>query len=102
MAQLPIGEGVDANGFDAERKLVFSSQGDGTLSIIQAAAADSFKLQQTVATARGARTMALNPVEHQVYLVTAEFDEQPPAAGQTRPRRVMKPGSFTLLVVGEK
>lgn len=102
VAQLPIGEGVDANGFDAQRKLVFSSQGDGTLSIIQAAAADSFKLQQTVATARGARTMAVNTVEHQVYLVTAEFDEQPPAAGQTRPRRTMKPGSFTLLVVGEK
>ena len=102
LAQLPIGEGVDANAFDAQRKLVFSSQGDGTLSIIQAAAADSFKVQQTVATARGARTMALNTVDHQVYLVTAEFDEQPPAAGQARPRRTMKPGSFTLLVVGEK
>lgn len=46
--------------------------------------------------------MALNTVDHQVYLVTAEFDEQPPAAGQGRPRRTMKPGSFTLLVVGEK
>lgn len=102
VAQLPIGEGVDANAHDAQRKLVFSSQGDGTLSIIQAVADDSFKLQQTVATARGARTMALNAVDHQVYLVTAEFDEQPPAAGQTRPRRSMKPGSFTLLVVGEK
>lgn len=102
VAQLPIGEGVDANGFDAQRGLVFSSQGDGTLSVIQAAPGDSYKLRQTVATARGARTMALNAAEHQVYLVTAEFDEQPPAAGQTRPRRTMKPGSFTLLVVGEK
>ena len=102
VAQLPIGDGVDANGFDTERGLVFSSQGDGTLSVIQAAAADSFKPRQTVATARGARTMALNAVDHEVYLVTAEFDEQPAAAGQTRPSRTMKPGSFTLLVVGEK
>ncbi len=102
VAQLPIGEGVDANGFDAQRQLVFSSQGDGTLSVIHAAGADSFKVQQTVATARGARTMAINAADHQVYLVTAEFDEQPPVQGQTRPRRTMKPGSFTLLVVGEK
>jgi DNA-binding beta-propeller fold protein YncE len=102
VAQLPIGEGVDANAFDAQRQLVFSSQGDGTLAVIHAAGADSFKVQQTVATARGARTMAVNAADHQVYLVTAEFDEQPPAQGQTRPRRTMKPGSFTLLVVGEK
>jgi DNA-binding beta-propeller fold protein YncE len=102
VAQLPIGEGVDANGFDAQRKLVYSSQGDGTLSVIRAAAADNYKIAQTVATARGARTMAVNAAEHQVYLVTAEFDEQPPAVGQTRPRRTMKPGTFTLLVVGEK
>ncbi|MDG0831671.1 YncE family protein [Pelomonas saccharophila] len=102
VAQLPIGEGVDANGFDAERGLVFSSQGDGTLSVIQAAAADRYTPRQTVATARGARTMALDAAQHRVYLVTAEFDEQPAAPGQTRPRRTMKPGSFTLLVVGEK
>jgi len=102
VARLDIGDGVDANVFDAERKLAFSSQGDGTLSVIQESAADRFALKQTVPTARGARTMALNAVDHQVYLVTAEFDEQPPAAGQTRPRRTMKPGSFTLLVVGEK
>ena len=46
--------------------------------------------------------MAVNTADHEVYLVTAEFDEQPPAQGQTRSRRTMKPGSFTLLVVGEK
>lgn len=102
VAQLPIGEGVDANGFDAGRRLVFSSQGDGTLSVMQAGAADHYQPVQTVATARGARTMAVDAVQHQVYLVTAEFDEQPPAPGQTRPRRTMRPGTFTLLVVGEK
>ena len=102
LTQLPIGEGVDANGFDAQRGLVFSSQGDGTLSVVQAGPGDSYKVRQTVATARGARTLAVDAAEHRVYLVTAEFDEQPPEPGQTRPRRNMKPGSFTLLVVGEK
>lgn len=102
VTRLEIGEGVDAVTFDEQRKLAFSSQADGTLSVIQETSADSFKLVQTVSTARGARTMALNPVDHRIYLVTAEFEELPPAAGQTRPRRAMKPGSFRLLVVGEK
>jgi hypothetical protein len=46
--------------------------------------------------------MALDSINHEVYLVTAEFEEQPPAEGQTRPRRTMKPGSFTLLVMEKK
>jgi hypothetical protein len=46
--------------------------------------------------------MAVNTNNHDVYLVTAEFDEQPPAESQTRPRRTMKPGTFTLLVMGKK
>ena len=99
VATLPIGEGVDANAFDSETKLVFSSQGDGTLTIIKEEAASKFTVQQNVTTQRGARTMALNPKSHAVYLVSAEFDELPPAPGQTRPRRMMKPGTFTLLVM---
>jgi len=102
VGQVPIGAGVDATTFDADRQLVFSSQGDGTLSVIQAATADVYKPLQTVTTAPGARTMALNNVDHQVYLVTSEFEEQPAAAGQTPVRRRAKPGSFALLVVGEK
>ena len=99
---LPIGEGVDATVFDVGTTQIFSSQSDGTLTIVKEETADKFSVQQNANTQRGARTMALNPKTHDVYLVSAEFDEAPPAAGQTRPRRTMKPGSFTLLVMGEK
>lgn len=102
VAKLPIGEGVDANVFDVETKQVFSSQGDGTLTIIKEETADKFSVQQNVNTQRGARTMALNPNSHDIYLVSAEFDDAPASAGQTRPRRTMRPGSFSLLVMGEK
>ncbi len=102
LATLPIGEGVDANAFDAKAGLAFSSQGDGTLTIVKADGADKFSVLQTVATQRSARTMALNTNTHDVYLMAAEYEEAPPAPGQTRPRRTMKPGTFTLLVVGEK
>lgn len=102
MASLPIGEGVDATVFDDETRRVFSSQGDGTLTIVREEGSGRFGVEQTVQTQRGARTMALNPKTHEVYLVTADFEEAPPATGQSRPRRVMKPDSFTLLVVGER
>jgi DNA-binding beta-propeller fold protein YncE len=100
--RLAIGEGVDATAFDEQRKLVFSSQADGTLSIIQEVSADEFRPLPTVMTAPGARTMALNPADHRIYLVTAEFEAPAAPASGARPRRVMKPGSFSLLVVGEK
>jgi YVTN family beta-propeller protein len=97
-----IGQGVDANAFDADRKLAFSSNGDGTLTVVQEESADKFTVAQNVQTAPRARTMALDPKTHNIYLVTAEIEEQPPAPGETRPRRSIKPGTFQMLVVGTK
>lgn len=99
---VPIGQGVDANGFDPGTALAFSSNGDGTLTVAHEDSPDAFSVVQNATTQRGARTMALNPGNHDVYLVTAEFEEAPPAEGQTRPRRTMKPGTFTLLVMAKK
>lgn len=99
---VPIGEGVDANAFDPGTELAFSSNGDGTLTVVHEESAGKFAVAQNAQTARFARTMALNADNHEVYLVTAEIEEQPPAEGQTRPRRTMKPGSFTLLVMEKK
>lgn len=102
VATVPIGQGVDANAFDPGTELAFSSNGDGTLTVVHEDSPEKFKVVQDAQTQRGARTMALDSNTHDVYLVTAEFDEQPPAEGQTRPRRTMKPGSFTLLVMQKK
>src|SRR5262252_7910022 len=82
-----IGQGVDANGFDPGTQLAFSSNGDGTLTVVHEDSPDKFTVAQDAVTKRGARTMALDTNTHDVYLVTAEFGEQPPAEGQTRPRR---------------
>jgi DNA-binding beta-propeller fold protein YncE len=102
VATLPIGQGVDANAFDAARKLVFSSQGDGTLTIIKEESPGKFRVQQTAHTRPGARTMALNAKDHLVYLVSADYVEAPPQTQGKRTRRTVKPGTFTLLVFGER
>ena len=60
----------------------------------------TYKVEQTVTTQKGARTIALNPNTHEVYLVTSEFDSPPADKPNSRPSP--KPGTFTLLVVGEK
>ena len=88
---MPTGDGVDANAFDAAKQQIFCSHGDGTLTILQEETAEKFSVRQNAKTRRGARTMALNPSTHEVYLVRAEFDEAPPAEGQQRPRRRGQP-----------
>jgi len=96
----PIGDGTDAMAFDPGTGLVFSSNGDGTLTAAHEDAADKYTVTQNAETRRGARTMALDPSTHDTFLVTAEFEMLPGGEGK-QPRRTMKPGSFTLLVVGK-
>lgn len=98
IATLPIGKGVDATVFDPLTKLIFSSQGDGTLTIIRETSAERFDLVENVRTVAGARTMALNPKTHEIYLVSAEFDDVPPSQGAPR-RRIVRPGTFRLTVL---
>jgi len=98
---VPIGEGVDANGFDPGTGLGYSSNGkDGTLTVIREETPDRFTVAETVPTRKGARTMALDEKTHTVYLVTAQFGPAPAAtAEQPRPRPTILPDTFTILVV---
>ena len=98
---LPIGGGVDGAVFDPDTSLAFSSNGEGTLTVIREDSPDKFTVVENVATQRGARTLALDTKTHHVFLVTAEFGPPPaPTPERPRPRPSVVPGSFTLLVVG--
>ena len=95
-----IGQGVDANAFDAGIQFAFSSNGDGTLTIVREDSPEKFSPYANVATRRGARTMALDLKTHHVFLVTAEFGPPPaPTPEHPHPRPQAIPGTFTLLVV---
>ncbi|HZT42674.1 MAG TPA: YncE family protein [Chthonomonadaceae bacterium] len=102
-----IGRGTDASAFDPKTGLAFSSNGDGTLTVVQEKDPNTFEVAQNVTTEPGARTMALDPKTHSIYLCTAKIDTTPPPAGQEqgqgpqRFRRRFVPGSFHLIVVGE-
>lgn len=95
-----IGKGPDATRYDAKRHLVFSSNGEGTLTVVQQKSADNYQPVQTLPTQRGARTLALDNATGTIYLVTAEFGPRPaPTAANPHPRPAMTPGSFVVLEV---
>jgi len=100
IASVPIGEGVDANAYDPETGLIFSANGDGTLTVVREAAPGKFETE-TILTQRGARTMALDTKTHKLYLPTAEFAPAPEAAaGAPKQRASFITNSFVVLVVG--
>jgi len=95
LATVPIGNGVDANGFDPETQFAFASCGDGTTTIAHEDG-DTLTVVQTLKTERGARTMALDTKTHKIYLATAKMEA--PAPGERRGKIV--PGTFKVLVYG--
>jgi DNA-binding beta-propeller fold protein YncE len=103
VALIPIGELPDAAVYDAKRGAVFSSNGEGTLTVVRQQTANDYAVAATLPTQRGARTMALDPRTGRIYLATAAFAPAPPAsAAQQRPRPVPIADSFVVLVVGER
>ena len=98
---LAIGNGPDASAFDPSLSVAFSPNGeDGTLNVVKETGPNVFKVVATVPTQAGARTMALDPKTHHIYLMTATMQAAPPAdpaAGGALPRRGGVPGSYVVL-----
>jgi hypothetical protein len=99
---LPIGTGVDGAGFMPQTHEAFSSQGDGTLTVIKEDSPSDIKIEETVKTMPSAKTMTIDSKTERIYLIAAEFGPAPAPAPGERPRRgQMVPGSFTLIEVGK-
>lgn len=106
VATVPIGKQEDAIGFDPVGHMAFSSNGEGTLTVIKQESPDKYSVLETVPTAWGARTMTVDSKTHRVFLPVSAFDRSPqiapPAAGAPRrtPFGVVIPGTFRVLVFG--
>jgi DNA-binding beta-propeller fold protein YncE len=93
LATPPIGKGTDAAIFDPDTGLAFSSNGDGTLTVVRESSPGKFEVAETVKTQAGARTMALDPKTQRIFLATAK--------AIPNQRRRFEPNSFVILVVGK-
>ncbi len=95
---LPIGSGCDGVKFDPGLKRAYSSNGEGTVTVVQEINKDSYKVLENIPTMSGARTLAVDNRTHHIYLPSAEYEAAPAATTENpRPRRTMKADSFTLL-----
>ena len=108
LAALPIGKGSDATVYDSQLDLAVSSNGEGTLTFVGLEKDGSYIVKQTLKTMPSARTMALDPQSHKIYLVAAEFepavvgaDGKPSVIGaDSKPARPkVKADSFTVITV---
>jgi YVTN family beta-propeller protein len=96
VAQLPTGEGCDGAAFDPTLKLVFTSNGEGTITVVKEVDKNTFKVVETLVSKKGARTITIDPKTHKLYLPTADYEA--PATDGSKGRPKMIPGSFQVLV----
>ncbi len=125
ITDLPIGNGCDGATFNPDTMEAFSSQGDGTLTVIKEESPTSFSVEQTVPTPARAKTLTLDTKTNQIYSITAEFGPVPaappasaappaapapsagappqggPPAWMRGPRAPMIPNSFQIIVIGK-
>lgn len=103
VAQVPIGKRVDGVVFDPSTNQAISSNGEGSITIVQEVSANEFKAIETVKTEVGARTIALDHKTHHVFVSTAQYGTAPAATTENpRPRPPVLPGTFMVLELGKK
>jgi outer membrane protein assembly factor BamB len=97
----PIGDRVDTNIYDPETGMIAASTREGTIHIFHEDSPDKISVVETVKTEFGAKTMALDPKTHNLYVDTSDFGPAPaPTPQQPNPQPVAKPGTFRLLIYG--
>jgi YVTN family beta-propeller protein len=101
VATIKTGDGTDANRFDPATGYVFASNGQsGTVTIAHQDGPDKYTVLDNIETARGARTMELDPVTHRAFVVTQDVKTAEATPENPRPRPAVVPGSFRLIVLG--
>ncbi|UWX61789.1 YncE family protein [Chryseobacterium oranimense] len=94
--KMPIGEGCDGTVFDDKTKTIYTSNGEGNISVVQEKNANQFIALKNITTKKGARTIALDSSTHDLYLPTADFDDK---EKDSRGRPKIKEGTFQVLAV---
>lgn len=99
---LPTGKGSDGATFNPDTMEAFSTQGDGTLTIVKENSPTSFVVEQTVKTPLRARTLTLDPRTGKIFTISAAFGAAPPLApGQRYASAPMVPDTFQIITVGK-
>ncbi len=101
LADLPIGRGCDGAVFNSKTGECFSSQGDGTMTVIKQKDAKTFVIEQTIKTMAGAKTNTIDHKTGKIYLIAAEYGPAPTSTTGRPGRGTLVPGSFSIIEVGK-
>lgn len=93
ISTLPIGDGSDGVAFDTTLKLIYSSNREGTLTVIKEIGANQFKVLENIKTAYGARTLAVDQYTHHIFLPTSDF--------KANDKKTIIPGTFRVMEFGK-
>ncbi len=103
VAQVPIGKRVDGIVFDPKLKMAFSSNGEGSITVVQEISANEFKVVETIKTEPGARTITMDQKTHHIFVSTAQYGATPEATTENpHPRPSVVSGTFMVLEYGMK
>jgi DNA-binding beta-propeller fold protein YncE len=100
VAKATIGDNVDTTAYDAATRLIFSSTGDGIVTIIHQDSPDKYSVADVVKTHDGSKTMALDPKTHRIFVPSGDVKFLPPEKSGDRPKKTVVPGTFAILVFG--
>jgi len=99
---VPIGKRVDGAVFDPASRCAISSNGEGTITVVQEISPNEFKVAETVKTEVGARTITMDEKTHHIFLSTAQYGATPAATTENpNPRPSIVPGTFMVLELGK-
>lgn len=103
IAEVPIGGGCDGVAFDPSIKTAFSSNGEGTISVVKETTPMKYEVIETIKSRKGARTITFDDKTHHVYTISAEYGEIPLATIENpHPRPKVLPGTYMVLEFGQK
>jgi YVTN family beta-propeller protein len=100
LAKFPIG-GCDGLVFDPQLKLAYTSNGEGTISVVKEISANKFEFIENITTEPSARTIGIDLLTHKLYLPAAKTEPAVPTADNPKPRPKQVPGSFHIIEVGK-
>jgi hypothetical protein len=102
LTSLPLAGGSDGAVFNPSTMEAFSTQGNGTMTIVQEKSPTSFEVEQNLQTMNGARTVTFDRKTGHLFTMSQERGPAPPPppGGGRPPQGTAIPGSFTILTVG--
>jgi YVTN family beta-propeller protein len=100
LAKFHIGD-CDGVAFDPGLKMIYTSNGEGTMSVIKELSADKFVFIENIPTEKGARTIGVDVLTHHLFLPTAKTEPIAPTADNANPRPRMVPGTFHVIEIGK-